>query len=226
MADKYPSMSPYTYCANNPIKMVDPNGEEVHPVGEEEYKMILNTLPLEDRAYVQLDKNGYINKELMNSHDSESGNYNNLLTLVNNELTIDVVLSDCVAYVDRHGYNCEEGLILQGIDKNFINMDCSSDYTLSSTGETGNLGKTLFPGNSDICNSPDKNIKVYINKDLSVAGRAEIFSHEAYGHAGLYIESNYDIEKSVHIPTMGKDSNKPLHDRIVNAQCETIQNMR
>jgi len=27
MSDKYPSMSPYVYCANNPIKLVDPNGE-------------------------------------------------------------------------------------------------------------------------------------------------------------------------------------------------------
>ena len=27
MSDKYPSMSPYTYCANNPVKLVDPNGE-------------------------------------------------------------------------------------------------------------------------------------------------------------------------------------------------------
>jgi hypothetical protein len=28
MFEKYPSISPYTYCANNPMKFVDPTGEE------------------------------------------------------------------------------------------------------------------------------------------------------------------------------------------------------
>ena len=28
-AAKYPGLSPFTYCANNPIKLVDPNGEEI-----------------------------------------------------------------------------------------------------------------------------------------------------------------------------------------------------
>jgi len=29
MSDKYPSMSPYTYCANNPVKLVDEDGREI-----------------------------------------------------------------------------------------------------------------------------------------------------------------------------------------------------
>ena len=28
MSDKYPSFSPYTYCANNPVKLVDPDGKD------------------------------------------------------------------------------------------------------------------------------------------------------------------------------------------------------
>ena len=33
MADKYPSMSPYNYCAWNPVKLVDPDGREVGVIG-------------------------------------------------------------------------------------------------------------------------------------------------------------------------------------------------
>jgi len=29
MSAKYPSLPPYVYCANNPVKLVDPNGEEI-----------------------------------------------------------------------------------------------------------------------------------------------------------------------------------------------------
>ena len=35
MSDKYPSLSPYTYCADNPVKLVDPDGEEVWIIGDD-----------------------------------------------------------------------------------------------------------------------------------------------------------------------------------------------
>ena len=39
VSDKYPSLSPYVYCADNPVKLVDPNGEEI---GEPPLKRIVN----------------------------------------------------------------------------------------------------------------------------------------------------------------------------------------
>ena len=40
MADRYPSVSPYAYCAWNPVKLVDPKGEEISPIFSTEGKLL------------------------------------------------------------------------------------------------------------------------------------------------------------------------------------------
>ena len=38
MADEYPGISPYAYCAWNPIKMIDPDGRDGIPVIDKKIK--------------------------------------------------------------------------------------------------------------------------------------------------------------------------------------------
>ena len=57
MSDKYPSISPYAYCAWNPVKYVDPAGEEVYIVGDGA-----------DQATLQLSSRG-----IKITRDSETG---------------------------------------------------------------------------------------------------------------------------------------------------------
>ena len=60
MAEKYPSLSPYNYCAWNPMKLVDPNGDTVVFKGEAE-RMLYH-------KYIQMvfgkEKYAHIQKEL------------------------------------------------------------------------------------------------------------------------------------------------------------------
>ncbi len=50
-ASKYPSISPYAYCAWNPIKLIDPSGDTCKPASDAETKYIMQLLDPENKNY-------------------------------------------------------------------------------------------------------------------------------------------------------------------------------
>ena len=69
MAAKYPSLSPYTYCADNPVKLVDPDGEHFEVVVED------NTITIKATYYTQKDNKQLLQKGLDYWNNEQSGKY-------------------------------------------------------------------------------------------------------------------------------------------------------
>lgn len=77
MADKYPSISPYAYCAWNPLKLVDPNGREIDDyfsysgkyLGSDNAKSD-NVRIIYESQWNRLSSNGVIEHSVGNSYSS------------------------------------------------------------------------------------------------------------------------------------------------------------
>ena len=231
MADKYPSISPYAYCAWNPVKLVDPNGREVLPTSEEAYQMILTSLPQEARAYVKRDANGFIDRDLINSYNCESQNFQDLQDLVNlDDCTIEVAVSSSYNWINSEGELVStemsysnptiEAETLKGFGITYTPGVSKSLYSIS-TGESGEMGVTALPVAAAGHQSTNGNIQVTINSKLSIKGKAETFAHEFFGHAYLFATTG-DYNRAAHgnsQPGM-EDSNIELKNRIIRAKNE------
>ncbi len=64
MTDKYPSLSPYAYCGNNPVKLVDANGEEIVIKDGNHYYTYRNGSLFLNNKEVSIDKNSFAGKTL------------------------------------------------------------------------------------------------------------------------------------------------------------------
>ena len=226
LAEKYLSTSPYGYCLNNPIMYIDPEGGYVVAASGAEQKMILNTLPKDLQRYVVFDRRGYINQEIIKDVRTSSLNFNSLKAMVLSETTVEVKLDNKFTYSDEFGNIKESEMPYFGVDEEFVGNN-SGKGVGTSTGETGFLGKTLFPDKAGLQNSPNSNIKIIVNSELSEEGQAQTYSHEANGHAYTYIKTQGDRKQASHqYGNGGVDLNRELFKRINESINETIRNMR
>ncbi len=76
MSGKYPSLSPYTYCADNPVKLVDPNGEEIRKYVDYDTGEILGELDDGVDETVRVKKEDYFYIKDRFDYDVKNGNKN------------------------------------------------------------------------------------------------------------------------------------------------------
>ena len=226
LCEKYYSVSPYAYCHNNPVMLVDPDGREVRIENQQAYMALLNTISQDDRQYVILNENGSIDYERMRLHQTESENYNALLNMASSEMIITLNVSEGFQYTDNDGVVHSDKLTYCEPDPYFA--DKSITYTSGlTTGETGKFGITLLPGEGTSgINSVDRQVHVFVHPSLSEIGMAEAISHEFFGHGYMFFLTK-DRNKSAH-DTRGTsvEFNTELKNMILRSRRETINYFR
>ena len=161
MSDKYPSMSPYNYCANNPVVLVDPDGREVVTHDEASQTNIINTLTKEEAKYVRFNKDGTLDKKRLNKCKSTSENFTALKELANSERKYNFKVTD----KDSDGE--EFGPITGNNVKGSYDGVCEYPGALRDP-------------------SPDNDVWILVGDHLSEGDAAETTAHEAYGHGYFY----------------------------------------
>ena len=229
LCEKYYHISPYAYCAGNPVRFVDPDGMEVHLLDDNAYQALLQTLHPEDRNYVRLTDSGSIDYGLMSSHESGSENYKALLTMAGSELVFHLGVQNEYEYKNANG-TIEKGILSyepaaepsDPFYEEFLDTEILSVNGIT-TGESGHYGQTLLPGyGTSGMNSVNGDTYVYVHSSLSNIGKSEVVSHELFGHAFSYCLFRDRVRAGHNFSVSGRDSNTELRNFILRSRRETV----
>ena len=211
MEEKYPNISTYCYVANNPILFTDTDGMRLWVANSVMFNLLQCTLSAEDRQYLRLDKNGYIDYKLLNEGLAKSrtkgNNLKYLAFIVNDKRTVKLFdLTEKYSYKNAETgnietkyfkaperYNLYKDLMETfGGDENsrkqyseiLIESGITDEISVS-----GNFGATLrpqsmqkeFPGGQI---SLSDNIEIYVNGvETTKMEQIKNIAHELLGHA-------------------------------------------
>ena len=125
MTDKYPGISPYAYCAWNPIKLIDPNGMEINPIYSSDGDFLGNT------------KEGFTGEPLI----MYKSIFDMMMMVTGAKETTELSVEDVLSYggstfdeADRRGLNdVAQEKIVSHIISQYEDSELSKDYNYNSS---------------------------------------------------------------------------------------------
>jgi len=149
MGDKYPSLSPYNYCAWNPLKIVDPDGSDLDIPGKDQSnrkqteKDITSLVSESNKSRIRFEDNGNVKLDLSGLSDKQLKNDVGLFLL--SEM---VNSSKKYMYESSDEINC--GGIMDGfaqsMDDNRIGTVNASNNGLDSYGQHSYMPRNGYDG--------------------------------------------------------------------------------
>ena len=222
LAEKYFSISPYTWCAGNPVRFIDPSGKTFIINNVRAQQAMIATVPKADAEFIRFNK-GKLDRNLLLSHESDSKNYQKRIELEMAPEIITVDMATSYKYRNNKGKVIPQRMSYQQ-DDSFLDPNITNAYS-NITGEIGETGISLMPGKKSK-NSLDKYIHVILNSKLSDIGAASNFSHEVNGHVLLYVRTHDRVRSGHQFGKGNIDNNKELMEYIFESLKETIENLK
>ena len=148
MSGKYPSLSPYVYCADNPVRVVDPNGEEIY-VGENYYYCEGN-LYYKGTIDVYVPEHGSFEEKALNSLGQLQGTNQGkeLMSVFEGNTEKNVKIVDAI---HRPGEkNNKSGVDNETIDKKTNDFRSATIYWNPEGERLGTTGGFLQNGTTDL----------------------------------------------------------------------------
>jgi hypothetical protein len=140
MADKYPSISPYAYCAWNPVKLVDPEGMDIWKVNGDgeliwQEASDIDKIVANDGSYVEVMEGVLTRGESI--YKSQSSLFLDFDNNIDNATEVFEFMAD----------HCNVEFSLIGISKNKESEDASMFYLSTSFKATGDLEGSIYSFN-------------------------------------------------------------------------------
>lgn len=191
-AEKYYHLSPYSFCAGNPMRNVDMNGDSLMITDMASLMSIYHGLAPGQNVTFKMD-NGWLEPTSFADAAANSNDFflKDLYEIAQNPKIVEMSTADCYAYLDQNGAIGVNTFENAPFDANTKDFGLAYEQLLLSTGDpigrsiVGNLGRTLVPKPS-ISRSTNGNIQVVINAKGNQNHRTVGAAHE-FGHVLLYM---------------------------------------
>ena len=184
MSDKYPGVSPYAYCANNPVKLVDPNGEELTKFEDANGNLIKQIDDGSNAVFRQVSTGRGIHYEFSGFDESQGGvNEVNLGTAIQEQQQMNMGNSELQQSADGTTY-----------------CNYATQNVMKTVSSVPDYGDALVTGNANSMCKKMENSANFVSVSKSQAIK--------YGKKGLAIVAYKNPNGHGHVATFSAGNNE------------------